>query len=317
MGAARGMGPRAYGVDRSRGPIVAVNKTLRKPQFWFGAAILVPLLIWYSVFFFWSVLQGFRIALINYHVLDPGRSRFVGLNNFRNLFNDPIFPIALQNSFVWGVLTVLVGVPLALIVSTCLANIRHGRNFYQTLIFVPVVLSLVSVLLLIVYLFDPGVGPINDLLALAHLPTSFFLRHSSSALPTAVGIGIWKNIGVTIVILTAGLLNIPTEMNDAARIDGAGEVGRFWHITLPLLKPTLNLILILGVIGALQEYTLPQILTQGGPDNSTLLLNMYIYNLAFQTLQFSQASAAALVEFAITLTLTLGTLRLTRMRWSY
>jgi multiple sugar transport system permease protein len=84
-----------------------------------------------------------------------------------------------------------------------------------------------------------------------------------------------------------------------------------------LLQPTLNLIVILGVIGALQEFTLPQVLTGGGPDNATLLLNVYIYNLAFQTFQFSQASAAALVEFAITLVLTLIVLRITRVQWSY
>lgn len=302
---------------RSRSIGYALRKTLHKPQFWFGVVALVPLFIWYAVFSFWSVIQAVRIALINYHVLNPARSHFVGLANFRNLLNDPIFPIALKNSIAWGALGIVVGIPLALAVALCLGNVRHGRNLYQTLIFVPVVLSLVSVVLLIQYLLDPQTGPIDNILTALHLPTSTFLFRSSTALPTAVGIGIWKGIGINIIILTAGLLNIPSEVTDAARIDGANEWRRLWHITLPLLQPTLNLILILGMIGALQEFTLPQVLTGGGPDNATLLLNIYIYNLAFQTLQFSQASAAALVEFAITLGLTLVTLRLTRIRWSY
>ncbi|MGH2347228.1 MAG: carbohydrate ABC transporter permease, partial [Chloroflexota bacterium] len=154
-------------------------------------------------------------------------------------------------------------------------------------------------------------------LQLVHLPQSGFLTDGNAALPTAALFGSWKGLGISIVILAAGLLNIPTEVNDAARIDGANEWGRFRYITLPLVQPTLNLVVILGVIGALQEFTIPQVLTGGGPANSTMTINLYIYNLAFQNFQFSQASAAALVEFAITMVLTLGTLRLTRMSWSY
>lgn len=255
--------------------------------------------------------------MIHYRLLNPGASRFVGLDNFRYLLNDPLFPIALKNSIAWGALSIVVGIPLALFVSLCLSHVRRGRNIYQTLIFVPVVLSLVSVILLIQYLLDPQTGPVDSVLSALHLPTSTFLFRSTTALPTAVGVGIWKGVAVNIVILTAGLLNIPTEVNDAALVDGAGTWSRLRHITLPLLQPTINLILILGMIGALQEFTLPQVLTGGGPDNATLLLNIYIYNLAFQTLQFSQAAAAALVEFFITLAITLVTLRLTRVNWSY
>jgi ABC-type sugar transport system permease subunit len=182
---------------------------------------------------------------------------------------------------------------------------------------VPVVLSLVAVLLLVRFLFDPENGPIDGILRNLHLPTSTFLGSSHTALPTAVGIGIWKGMGVTIVILTAGLLNIPGEMNDAARIDGANEWQRFWRVTLPLLQPTLNLIIVLGVIGALQEFTIPQVLTGGGPDNATYLLNVYIYQTAFQSLAFGRAAAAALVEFGITLVLTLVVLRALRLKWSY
>jgi ABC-type sugar transport system permease subunit len=306
--------PRGY---RSGGIGRMVLKTLRKPQFQFGAITLIPILIWYAIFIFWSVIQAFHLSLIYYRIVDPSRSRFLGLDNFRALFNDPLFPTALKNSFAWGILGIVIGIPLALAISLCLVNVRRGRTLYQTVIFIPVVLSLISVVLLIKIVFDPEIGPVNQVLSALHLPTSKWLNSSETALPTSVVVGIWKGIGVTIVILTAGLLNIPTELNDAARVDGAGPFGRFWHVTMPLLQPTLNLILILGVINGLQEFTLPQTLTQGGPSNATYLLNIYIYNLAFATLQFGQAAAAAIVEFAITLGLTLITLRLTRVNWSY
>ncbi len=312
-----GGGYQIPGVRRPGGIRRTVLKTLRRPQFQFGVVTLVPILIWYSIFVFWSVIQGFRLSLIYYRIVDPSRSRFLGLDNFRALINDPLFPTSLINSFKWGILGIVIGIPVALAISLCLVNVKRGRTLYQTLIFIPVVMALISVVLLIKIVFDPQIGPVNQVLSALHLPTSLWLTSSDSALPTSVMIGIWKGIGVTIVILTAGLLNIPTELNDAAWVDGAGPFGRFWHVTLPLLQPTLNLILILGVINGLQEFALPQVLTQGGPSNATYLLNIYIYNLAFTTLQFGQAAAAAIVEFAITLGITLVTLRLTRVNWSY
>jgi ABC-type sugar transport system permease subunit len=312
-----GMGSNSVGLAASRpgGLSRLVSKVIHSPQFWFGFVTLAPLLVWYSVVSFWSVIQAFRISLIHYRLLGPGR--FVGLDNFRNLFDDPLFSTSLKNSVEWGAISVLVGIPLALGIALCLANVAHGRNLFQSLVFVPVVVPLVSTILIAKYLLDPAVGPIDSLLGTLHLPTSGFLSDGNAALPTSALFGSWKGLGVTIVILTAGLLNIPTEVNDAARIDGAGEWARLRHITLPLVQPTLNLVVILGVIGALQEFTIPQVLTGGGPANTTMTINLYIYNLAFQNFQFSLASSAALVEFAITMVLTLLTLRLTRMNWSY
>ena len=178
-------------------------------------------------------------------------------------------------------------------------------------------MPLISTILIAQYLYDPVIGPIDGLLSFLHLPTSGFLTDVNAALPAAALFGTWKGLGINMVILTAGLLNIPAELHEAALIDGAGGWARLRHITLPLIQPTLNLVIILGVINALQEFTIPNVLTQGGPDNATLTLNLYVYKAAFQNFQFSLASAAALVEFAMTLVLTLLTLRITRMDWSY
>lgn len=301
----------------------AVRKTLRKPQFWFGACTLVPLLAWYGTFALWSIARAVWLAFIRYRLLNPTHSPFAGFTNFQNLFADALFWQTLGNSVVWGILG-LIGIPIALGIAVCLASVRRGRTLYQTLIFVPVVLSLVSLIVLVRYLLDPQIGPIDQILNLVGLPTSQFLNSSNSALPTLVGFAIWKGMGINIVILTAGLLNIPQELLEAAQIDGAGGWKRFRRITLPLVQPTLNLVLVLGVIGALQEYTIPRVMTSqglgqpgGGPDNSTYLLNMYIYDTGLGNLQFGQATAAALVEFALTLFLTLVVLRALRLKWSY
>ena len=194
---------------------------------------------------------------------------------------------------------------------------KRGRTLYQALIFVPVVLSLISVIVLVRYLLDPSIGPIDAILTKLHLPTSTFLQSTQTALATLVGFSIWKGAGVTIVILTAGLLNIPGELIDAARVDGANAWHRFWRITLPLLQPTLNFVIVISAIGSLQIYTEPKVMTNGGPDNATYVLNMFIYDTGFGNLQFGQAAAASLIEFAITLVLTLVMLRLLRLKWSY
>jgi ABC-type sugar transport system permease subunit len=149
------------------------------------------------------------------------------------------------------------------------------------------------------------------------LPTSTFLNSSTTALPTVAAVGAWKGLGFYIIILTAGLLNIPGEMKDAALVDGAGPWQRFWRVTLPLLGHTLALVMVLLVIGAIQEFTLPFILTGGGPDNATILLNLLIYNEAFQSLHFGIASAAALLEFAFILVVSIVQLKLVRPTWSY
>jgi ABC-type sugar transport system permease subunit len=289
----------------------------RAPKLWFVAAVLVPLLAWYGIFSLWALVQGVKLAFTTYHLINPALNRFVGLRNFQSLANDSLFFISLGNSALWGILGNFVGVPLCLGVALCLINVKRGRNLYQTLIFIPVVLSLVSVIVLVRYLLDDTNGPVNAILTQLHLPTSTFLDSTHTALPTLVGFAIWKGWGVTIVILTAGLLNIPAELLDAARVDGTTAWQRFWHVTLPLLQPTLNFVIIIGVIGSLQTYTEPKVMTNGGPETATYLLNMYIYDVGITNLQFGQASAAALVEFAITLFLTLGVLRLLRLRWSY
>jgi multiple sugar transport system permease protein len=304
-------------LPRSRGLGYRLRKTVRDPQARFCAIVLLPLLASFCIFTLWSIIRGVELAFTTYHLLNPSLDKFVGLNNFRSVFADPLFWHSLENSALWGVLGNFIGIPLALAISVCLVSIKRGRNLYQTLIFVPVVLSIVSVIVLVNYLLDPVTGPVDHILALLHLPTSTFLQSGTTALPTMVGFAIGKGMGVTIVILTAGLLNIPGELIDAASVDGASGWTRFWRITLPLLQPTLNLIIVLGIIGSLQEYTTPKVMTNGGPDNATYMLNMYIFDTGFGNLEFGMAAAASLVEFAITLFLTLVVLRALQLKWSY
>jgi ABC-type sugar transport system permease subunit len=303
--------------QQSRGWGATLRRTLRKPQFWFGVTILVPTLIWYWYFAYQPIILAFRIAVVRYQILDPGGSPFVGLDNFRQLFNNPLFLISIRNTLTWAVLSFVGMLPIALGISLCLVNIKRGRNFYQGIIFLPVVISLVAIALLFRMLMDPEVGQLNWILARFGLPGYTWLSSSDTALPTAVGIGIWKGLGFYVVILTAGILNIPMELQDAATVDGVNPWQRLRHMTLPLLSHTLALVMVVLAIGALQEFTSVFVLTNGGPGNSTYMYNLLIYQEAFQDIRFGTATAAALIQFIFIIMITVVQLRLIRPRWSY
>jgi ABC-type sugar transport system permease subunit len=288
-----------------------------RPQFRFAAAVLIPSLLWYGLFVVVPTFQTLQISLLDYHLLDPSQNVYVGFKNFTDLFDNPLFPVAVINTVLWTVLAIVVIVPISLALAQCLVIVKRGRNAYQAVIFVPVVVSLVAVALIFRILMDPEVGLFNKILTSFGLPALKWLSSSDTALPVLLGIASWKAIGVYVVILTAGMLNIPSEIYEAARVDGANGRQLFRHITLPLLGHTLALVMVLLTIGSLQEFTLPTVVTQGGPGDSTFLYNLLIFQEAFVNLRFGTASAAALLQFVVILVASLLWLRLLRPSWSY
>jgi ABC-type sugar transport system permease subunit len=304
-------------VGQARELWAATGKTLRKPQFWFAVTLIVPALAWYALFSFRPIINALRLSVVRYQLLNPSKSKFVGLGNFQDIFEHPLFFISVRNTITWAVLLFVLMIPASLFVAVCLTNIRHRRNMYQSLIFIPVVTSLVAVSLLFRILLDPEIGPVNLILHSLGLPESRWLTGTSTALPTSVLIAVWKGLGYYVVILTAGMLNIPAELYDAALVDGASEWQRFWRMTLPLLGHTLVLVTIIMAIGALQEFTFPTVLTGGGPGSATYLYNLLIYSEAFTDMRFGTATAAALLQFVFILTISLLQIKLIRPRWSY
>ena len=312
-------GSEASGRAEAMGAWFVVKKTLRKPQFWFGFTMIVPLLIWYWIFSFWPIIQAFRMSTVAYKLLDPTNSPFVGIGNFLKISQHPLFLVSVKNTILWAVYSFIFHLPLAMLIAVFLSKVRRGRNVYQALIFVPVVVSLVAVSLLFKMLMDPEVGQLNKLLSGVGLPELQWLSSSSSALPTAVIIATWKGLGFYVVILTAGMMNIPSELYDAALVDGTNPWQQFWRITMPLMGHTILLITVLLAIGSLQEFTLPTVLfgSEGGPGNSTYLYNMLIYQEAFLDIRFGTATAASLLQFAFILAISILQIKLIRPSWSY
>lgn len=304
-------------VSARQGWRAELRRAGRRPQFWFGAIVLVPTILFYVIFMLWPMVRSFHMSVVAYQIMTPFSSPFVGIDNFRQLVDNQYFAISVLNTLKWAAMNFALMLPTALAVSITLTRIRYGRNLYQAIIYLPVVMSIVALALLFRMLMDPDVGQFNRLLKAIGLPGSTWLRDESSAMITMAGINVWKGMGSYVVILTAGLLNIPGELYDAAKVDGANEWQMFWRMTLPLLGHTLTLVTTMLVIGGLQDFTLPSVLTGGGPGVSTLMANMLIYSEAFTNLRFGTATAMAVLQLLLILFITRVLMRIITPKWSY
>lgn len=294
-----------------------LRKALTRPQFRFGVGVLLPIVAWYVLFSFRPVVQGLRMALIDYNLLNPDASQFVGLEHFRTILTGyELFWIAARNTLVFAAMLSAAMLPLALLLAYCLATVRRGRAFYQWALFVPVVVSMAAMALLWRFLMNPT-GILNSILVAVGLGPSGWLTSPKTALPSLALIELWKALGGNVVILTAGLLAIPVEFYDAARVDGAGAWQTFWRVTLPLLGHTLKLVAVLILIGSLQTYTSAVILTGGGPARATYMISQFVVSEALVNFRFGLAAAAASLLFALIFGATLAQLRLMRARWEY
>jgi ABC-type sugar transport system permease subunit len=290
-------------------------KTLRRPQFWFGLIVLLPILVWYAWFSFGPVLRAFWMSTVQYDLLNPADSKFVGLKNFQQVFSYPLFWTAVQRTITFSVFVYLGTLPLALFISLCLVSVAHGRNFYQFVIFLPVVVSYVAIALLFRMLMDPQTGQFNYILHALGLPTSLWITGPNSALPAIAMIDIWKGLGFHVVIITAGLLGIPEEMYDAAKVDGAGAWHRFRYVTIPLLGNTLLLESVIMVAGTLQSFTNAEIIGCAG--DSCFWISRLVYTEAFTNMRFGFATASAFVLFVFILGLTIVQVRVLKPDWQY
>lgn len=290
-----------------------VRRTLRRPQFWLGAVALLVAFGWYAVFVFDPMIRSFLISVQNYRVLDPDSSTFVGAANFTNLFGYDRFWVAVRNTLLYTVLAYVFSVPLSLLLSWCLASVTHGRRVYQFVVFLPVVVSLVAVSMLFRMIMNPDTGTLNRILSTLHLPTSQWIYGSDSALYAVVLVDVWKSLGFYVVLLTAAMLAVSPELQDAARVDGANGWAVFRHVTVPTIMPTLSLVSIFTVFNGLQVYVTPTVLGPG-PGTSTLMINEFIVEEAFTSFDISGAATASVVLFGFMLVLTLVQLRLLRTR---
>jgi multiple sugar transport system permease protein len=286
---------------RRRGRLMRRRGTL-------GMLFLLPAMLLLAVFFLWPLLRTVYISFFNYQIL--GTPTFIGVQNYVNAFSDSDFGQAVLFTLLYtAIMTpalLIVGFALAFLVGR---NTRVSRVF-QTIYFIPVVIGLASASYLALYLWQPDIGPVPHLLqdvGLGNASTNLFANFWTQFLIVVLTV-VWKVAGLQMLLLLSGMQSIPTEVTEAAKIDGAGAWKTFFYVTLPLLRPTLALVMVFSVAGSLLAFDQFFILTAGGPENSTLTAVFQIYRVSF--IQFHLGYGSAL---SILLMLVLGAVSAVQM----
>jgi len=269
------------------------------------AAVLFvsPALAVLGIFFFLPVIAGFALSLTDfdlYAIGDVHNVRFIALRNYGEVLANGVFWTALVNtlyfSLVGGPLTVAVSLGAALLVNAKAARLKP---LFRTIYFAPVVTTLVAVAVVFRFLYNPKFGIFNRVLASVGLPPIDWLGNPRWAMPAIIALAVWKNFGYNMIIFIAGLQNIPEELYEAARIDGAGGWKQFRHVTLPMLGPTFLFVGIVTAIGYLQLFAEPYVMTRGGPLNKTLSAVMMMYEQGFRWWRMGYAAAIAFILFLV------------------
>jgi multiple sugar transport system permease protein len=280
---------------------------------WFFVA---PALILISVFFFLPVFASLLLSITDfdiYAIADLGNARFVGLRNYAALFSNPVFWTAVKNTFyfalVGGPLTVAASLGAALLIS---ARVVKYKPLFRTIFFVPFVTTLVAVAIVWRYLYHPQYGFFNYILGWFGIDPISWLSDPNWAMPAIIMLAVWKNFGYNMLIFIAGLQNIPAELYEAAYLDGAGPLRRFWNITLPMLAPTFLFVGVITMIGYFQLFAEPYVMTSGGPLRSTTSLVLLMYEEGFRWWRMGVAASVAFILFIIILIWTLLQFRLQR-----
>lgn len=273
---------------------------------------MLPAIIGVCVFMLYPLSSSLYHAFTKWDGLSP--ATWSGLDNFRYmLFEDPTFWPSLRATAYFVLLSVPSGMIFGLALAVLVNRALPGVKIFRTIFYLPVVLPSIAVLTLWKYIYDPLYGLANQILTALHLPTSQWLQSTRTAMPSLVIIGIW-GVGGSMTIFLAALQNVPTEIYEAARTDGAGPIRVFFSMTLPLITPILLLQIILGLVLAFQAFNQVAVLTNGGPGTSTFLFMFKIYNDAFGTYpNLGLATAEAFILFLIIMIITGITLKTSSM----
>ncbi len=269
-------------------PYLFITPTL----FIFSLWVLVPILYAsYMSFFEWNGIST---------------PEFTGLDNYTRLFQDALFWRSLRNTLSYAAGVVPLSMALGLLVALGLNRQKlPGRAFLRTIYFLPFVISAVATGTTAGWIFGDSFGIINKLLVSGGFEKVKWLSSREMAMLTVIITTVWIRLGFNMLIYLSGLQSIPQELIESSRLDGASPWQQFRHITLPLLRPTTFLLLILNIIFSFEAFDLVFIMTNGGPGYATTVLTVFIYNTAFQTQRFGYASAIGLVFMAIIMSITL------------
>jgi len=276
---------------------------------WLALVFIAPALIGFLVFLLWPTLRGIWLSFTDFNLLTP--PKFIGFTNFIRMSEDPVF----WNSAKVTLLYVVINIGVQTVVSLVIAVLMHRltqSTFVRSVVLAPYLVANVVAALVFLWILDTQLGVGNQVVVALGMDRIPFLNQESTVIPTIALINVWRHMGYTALLIFAGLQMIPETVYEAARIDGASEWRTFWRITMPLLRPILALVLIMTIIGSFQVFDTVAVTTDGGPVNSSNVLQLYIYDMAFGRFQFGYASALSVALLAILLVVTTLQYKLSR-----
>ncbi|MGU3470866.1 carbohydrate ABC transporter permease [Paenibacillus sp. D51F] len=261
-----------------------------------GYLFIAPWLLGFLILQLWPIIQSFYLSMTEFSLLEP--ARWIGLDNYRHISHDRLFFNSLRVTFVYVAASVPLKLIAALLVAMLLNRQIRGISIYRTIIYLP---SLIGGSLAVAVLWRNIFGLngfVNQLAILVGIAPKNWIGTPSTALGTLVLLTAWQ-FGSSMIIFLAGLKQIPPELYEAASVDGASRLRKFFRITLPMLSPVILFNLVMGIINAFQMFTSAYIVTNGGPVNSTEMFALFLYNKAFGSLQMGYASALAWILLVI------------------
>ena len=278
---------------------------------------LVPIIGLMLIFTVIPIFASFFLSFTDYRLNQP--IKFIGIQNFIYAFSqDEVFLRTIVNTIYYAFVSVPVSMAISLVVAQFIFNRKHIQSFFRTMYFLPYITPMIAVVVVWRFLLQPSqFGILNSFLAALKIRAQPFLISSLQVIPSIILITTWASVGYNMVLFLAGLGGIPFSFYEAAKIDGANSWQLFWKITWPMLSPTVLFTTVTGSIGAMQIFSIPYILTQGGPEDASRMVVMWIYQTGFNQFRMGYASSLAMVFFVVVMILTFIQLRFLRTRWSY
>ena len=281
----------------------------------YGYIFALPWIIGLLIFYAYPLVSSVYYSFTKYNVVSP--AHWVGLDNYVQLFGDQTFWTGIRNTIFYALISVPLSVILGIFLAILLNTSIRGQGIFRTVFFIPTLVPVVATSIIWQWLLNPQFGLINQLLAMVGITGPPWLGDPDWSKPSLILMAQW-GIGHSIIIYLAGLQDISKDYSDAASVDGASGLRKVWSITLPLLTPVIFFNMVMGIINALQVFTLPYALTYGtgNPANSLLFYSMYLYNNAFKYMNMGYASAMAWILFIVIMAITLILFRSSN-RWVY
>jgi multiple sugar transport system permease protein len=282
---------------------------------------IAPAVILFAVFVLGPLVASFYWSFTEYNGIHA--PRWIGLDNYRNIFHDPRFWKSIRNTVFYASGVIPVGVALSLLLALAVDQKIRFKRFFRTAYFIPAVTSVIAISVIWKWMFaGDKYGLINHFLMLMGFKPVDWLMSTAWTLPAIMIMSIWAGLGYNMILFLAGLQTIPTTVYEAADIDGAGELDKFWHITLPLLKPTMVFVVIMGFIVSFQVFEQIYIMTEsefgiGGVLDSALTVVAYLYDMGFRKFRMGYASALGYIIFAVVFAITIINIKFIKTKVEY